>query len=391
MTLPPLAPRLSRPLSVFLLAMIASPAPAQVRGMSTTMELDGGRLAVSGEEMRALSDLGLQLRSGVTATQDRALLRARRVANSRDARYALAHYELALGDQRGDDAMRGRALDVLIASDFTAKSKLPGYLAARGRIAWSERNLSQADALWSRWAALAPNDADARANLAQVKLAAGDARAAEALLGRAIQLRKAAGPKASEAWYRQRLGIAQQGRLASAGADAARALVGAYPTRANWRSALMAFHDLSASAGPAEVDLLRLMRHLGLLAQAAEYQRTAQLLQRDGAPEEAKAVLSEGLTRRLLDARTSPTREIAAEVDRALARPSARPASPASAAAARVRRAANRLVAGDRARAEAELRAVAEDPTAGPHADLAKFWLLAARQARADASAAPVP
>jgi hypothetical protein len=104
----------------------------------------------------------------------------------------------------------------------------------------------------------------------------------------------------------------------------------------------------------------------------------AQLLTQFGEAREAKAVLEEGVARRLLDAGTSPTREIIAEVDRAVANvrsgSAARPELP-NKAGAQVRLGMSRLLAGRRAEAEAAFRSASGDPAGGGYADLAFFWL----------------
>jgi tetratricopeptide (TPR) repeat protein len=356
---------------------------ADAQQVSTAMELDGNKLAVSPQEMRALSNLGNLIRSEQKGAQARALAEARRVANSRDARHALALYELEIGRRRGDDAMRAQALDALIASQLTRRDRLPGYLGTRGQIAYRAGDFDTAGRLWARLAELTPSDPDIFANLAQVRLAQKDAPGAMDLLARAIAAREAFGHAALEGWYRQRLSIAQQGNLAAPGIDAARALVSAYPTSANWRAALVVYRQLAMPEGAFEIDFLRLMRHVGALAQAAEYQRMAQLLRQAGEPKEAKAVLDEGMKRGLLDAGTSPTREIIAEVDRAVARvgsgSAVTPELP-DRAGAQVRRGMSRLLAGQRAEAEAAFRSAARDPAGGRYADLAFFWLTSLEQ-----------
>ncbi|HZG09539.1 MAG TPA: hypothetical protein VEZ70_11230 [Allosphingosinicella sp.] len=348
------------------------------RNIGTVMELGGSKLAVSPQEMRALSNLGSLARSGQRGSQDRALAEARRIANSRDARYALALYELEIGKRRGDDVMRGQALDVLIASPFTERDRLPGHLAARGQIAYRAGDLDTAGRLWARMVELTPSDADALANLAQVRFAQKDFAGAMDLLTRAIAAREGLGQAAPEGWHRQRLSIAQQGNFAAPGIEAARALVSAYPTPANWRAALVVYRQVAVADEAFEIDLLRLMRHIGALTQAAEYQRMAQLLRQSGEAREAKAVLDDGLKRGLLEAGTSPTREIIAEVDRAVAKArgtSAGGSEPRNKAGAQVRLGVAKLFGGQRGEAEAAFRSAAGDATGGRYADLAFFWL----------------
>lgn len=346
--------------------------------VSTVMEIGGSKLAVSPQEMRALSALGNLARGAQSARHDRALDDARRVANSRDARFALALYELEIGNRRSDDVMRAGALDVLIASPLTRPERLAGHLAVRGQIAYRAGDFDVAGRLWGRLAELTPTDPDALANLAQVRLAQKDAPGAMDMLTRAIAARAALGQPVSEGWYRQRLSIAQQGSLVAPGIDAARRLVSAYPTPENWRIALVVYRQLVAAEGALEIDLFRLTRQVGALTQVAEYQRMAQLLNQTGEPREAKAVLGEGVKRGLLDAAVSPTREIMAEIERAIAK--ARPgaaarAEPPNAVGVQVRLGMTRLNAGQRGEAEAAFRAAAGDPAGGRYADLGFFWL----------------
>lgn len=368
--------RLAVPLMLFAGGGALSAVGAQAQ-VSTSLELGGSRLAVSPQEMKALSALGGLVRGGQKAAQDKALGEARRVANSRDARYALALYELEIGNRRGDDAMRAEALDVLIASQTTRPEKLPGHLAARGQIAFRAGDFDTADRVWSRLLELTPSDPDALANLAQVRLARKDAPGAMDLLTRAIAAREALGQPVSAIWYRQRLSIAQQGNLVEPGVAAARALVGAYPTPENWRAALSVYRQLVVPDAAFEIDISRLMRHVGVLVQGAEYQRMAQLLTQAGEASEAKSVLDEGTSRGLLDPRTSPTREIIAEVDRAIVK---RRNGSRAAKGTQVRSGIARLVAGQRTEAEVLFRAAAADPENGRYADLAFFWLASLAQ-----------
>jgi len=355
----------------------ASPTAAAQEQVSTVMEIGGSKLAVSQQEMRALSALGNLARGAQSGRQDRALADARRVANSRDARFALALYELEIGSRRGDQAMRAGALDALIASQRAAPERLPSYLADRGQIAYRAGDFDTAAKLWGRLAELTPADPDALANLAQVRLAQKNAPGAMDLLTRAIAARAALGQTVPEGWYRQQLSIAQQGDLVAPGVDAARALIGAYPTPENWRVALVVYRQLIAAEGALEIDLFRLTRHVGALTQAAEYQRMAQLLNQAGEPREARAVLDEGVKRGLMDAAVSPTREIIAEVDRTIARtrPDAPRTGPSDAAARQVRLGMARLNSGQRAEAAAAFRAAAADPAGGRYGDLGFFWL----------------
>jgi Flp pilus assembly protein TadD len=384
------------------LAMAGSaPIAAQV---FTTVEYGGSTMSVTKQEARALRALGEALRRP-PAVQDSALAAARRAAKGPDALYWLALLELELGRLRNDDALRAPALDRLIAGQRTTEEKLASYLDVRGGIAFKAGDLATARTHWTRLQALKPNDPDVLGNLAQVRVAQGDAEGAAGLLEQSLAEREKSGARASAASYRQRLTMLQRGPTGAAAA-AGRALVGAYPTPAHWREALVVYRQLAAPTGGREIDLLRLMRAVGALARTDEYLRMAQLLRQAGQAGEARKVLAEGQARGLIDPAGSPAREILAEVERELPRERARLASAPKAdslvgagryaeAEARYRAALAAkegdpgeinarlgmalVLAGRRSEAEAAFRSAALDPS---YADLAQFWLLWLAQPR---------
>lgn len=297
-------------------AMIPSPAHAQ-RQVQTSYEIGGARLSVTSREMGALVELSQAL-GRPPGAQDAALANARRVARGPDARYALALYQLEIGRQRKDSALRAEALDILIASDLSNPDKLAGYLGERGSMAYELKDWKTAKRLWTRLLEIKPDDPEVLSGLAGIYQAENEPGAAADLLERAAAAREATGAPASEILYRQRLSIANQGKLVSAGTAAAHSLVRDYPNSRNWRDALVVYRQLVAPTGAAEIDLMRLMRATGTLSRADEYQRMAQLLNQAGLAAEARSVLAEGLSRGLLQAGESPTREIIAEIDRSL-------------------------------------------------------------------------
>lgn len=361
-----------RALAVALAALAAAAAAPAAAQVERSVEFGGARLSVTEREIKALTELGSTLSGSSAGAQDAALAKARREANGPDALYWLALLELELGRRRGDDAMRSAALDRLIPSPLTQGERLASYLDVRGGIAFRARDFATAKAHWARLLAMRPDDPDVLANLAQVHVALGDTAGAEALLARSVARREASGKKPPAAVYRQRLVMVQKSGPAGAAAAAGRALVEAYPTPGHWREALVVYRQLAAPREGAEIELFRLMRSVGALAKAEEYLRMAQLLRIAGQAAEAKAVLGEGLARGLLQAGTSPTREIIAEVERALARTPAAAAEAPAAAGLRLGRA--HLLAGRREEASAAFGAAAA--AGGIYGELAQFWLL---------------
>jgi tetratricopeptide (TPR) repeat protein len=364
-------------------AMTLSPAGAQL--IQSTLNLDGRTFSLVPEELNRLTALGAVVHTTDRGAQDRALDAARSIANSDDSRYIVALYQLEIGRQRRDDALRAPALDVLIASRLTPHDRLVSYLGVRGDIAYHAGDYATASSAWTRQMALQPNDPQGLNNLAQVRAALNDSQGAIDLLRGAIAAHQA-GP-APQSWYRQWLAIANNGRLVDQGVAAAHALVNAYPTPTNWRDALVAYRQLAAPQEVAEIDLLRLMRTAGALIRPAEYQRLAQLLLHAGSAAEGRAVLDEGIARSVVSRSEPPTPAISAEIDRALAPqrirgssvvvPSSRGVAPYGAGPFAQALADYR--AGHRPEAEAALRALAGHADGQGavrwYPDLAAFWL----------------
>ena len=296
-------------LSIVMLTA-ASPAAAQ------WLELNGRKLTMSPYEMKVLGDVRVVLTSSNRGAQDKALAAAHSGVQGPDARHVLATYELEIANRRGDDAMRIRALDVLIASDLTTDINRASYLGVRGQIAFQAGDIAMAKALWTRLLAMKPGDPQVLANLAQVRIVENDPKGAVEMIEQAIAGLVAAGKPVPENLYRQRLSIANQARLPGAGFAAALALVRAYPSPQNWRDGLVVYRQLVQHQGGLEIDLLRTMRAVGALTKPAEYQRLAQLLNHGGFAAEAKAVLDEGEARDVIPALDLLTRQIRAEIER---------------------------------------------------------------------------
>jgi hypothetical protein len=349
-----------------------------LRGVETRFELGGRRLAVSQQEIRALLELGGVVDAGDRSRQDRALATARSVVSSADARFALATYELEIGKRRADDQMRVSALTTLLSSDLLAKDRIASHLTLPGQLAFNGGDLAGARRAWERLYRQSPERHDMLAALAQVDLAEAKWRPAMDRLNRAIDLAEKTGTKAPEIWYLQRLSAAQQGRLVTDGLDVAKVLVTEFPNQSNWRAALIVTRDLAASSGPAEIDVLRLMRDAGVLQQTAEYLRLAQLLRAEGEAAEALDTLLGGTAAGLIDVQQSPAREIMAEVRRALAKPSGSVSSAptTSKAATDTRLGFGSLKAGRRDEAVRLLRQAASAPTQRPYSDIAGLWLI---------------
>jgi tetratricopeptide (TPR) repeat protein len=413
-------------MKLFKLALAAAGVAALGAGASAQQPTPPRALTVSVQERAALQALETAAAGMDRAAQDAALAAARTAARSAEARYALAYYQLRIGQARGDPQMTAQAVDALASSSVTPASDMPGLLLNQAARAWFAGEEQRADRLLTRAVELSPNDAVVVADLAQMKARFAGAlrmgnreqeavamyRQAVTLLQRAIALQGTAGQAAPESWYQRALALAVEGRLQAESVAVARTLVAAYPSAINWRDALLVYRQAQTPDPALDLDIRRLMRAAQALSGERDYIEFAEALGRANLFGEVKAVLDEGVARGMLDANEAIVRQLSTAnnrritADRAgLARLRSQALSPAGtgaqaraagdahfgygqhAEAAELYQAAlqkggedpnllgTRLgaalaLAGRRAEAEAAFRAVT-----GPRADLAAFWL----------------
>ena len=388
-------------------ASLAAPALAQ----APVAPLAAPALSLSREERAALQALQTAASGLDRAAQDSALAAARSVVRGNDGRYALAHFQLQIGQARGDAQLTGQAVDMMVDSGLARPEELSSLLTHQASRAYYASEFERADRLLARATELQPNNAAIIADHGQVKARRGDRVQAVALLQRAIGLQRASGVPAPESWHQRALALAVEARLAPQSIALARELVGAYPTPINWRDALLVYRQ-SATADPAlDLDIRRLMRAAQALSGERDYLEFADALGRANLPGEVKALVDEGVARGMLDANEPIVRQLVTAnnrrvtADRAgLARLRTQALAAATGTAARSagdshfgygqyaeaaelyrtalqkggedanlvnsRLGAALAIAGQRAEAEMALRAVT-----GPRADLAAFWL----------------
>ena len=381
------------------LALAAAPASAQTGSLNK-------------QEREALQALvtAVQARDYSAATS--ALATAQAAARSAYARYLASALQLRLGAETNNVGLQMTALDSMIGSGVAPAAELPNLYKNKGALAQQIGKYEDAEQAFARWAELAPNDSEALIALAEVRNLRKKIPESAAALDRAIDVRKAAGQPVPESWYKRGFKQAFDGRLPEATLEFSQGLVAAYPTRENWRDALLAYRDLVPLDAAAKIDLWRLMHSADALAGERDYVAFAQALSEAGYAAEAKAVLDKGVAAKMVDpAKADAKALIAATGKKAAANRAALKGLESKAASAKTGEAAlaagdallatgehakaadqyraalekgsvdtalvqNRLgmalaLAGQKAEAETALRAVT-----GPRAGLANYWLL---------------
>ncbi|HEX6377441.1 MAG TPA: hypothetical protein VFZ91_17190 [Allosphingosinicella sp.] len=295
-------------------ASVIAPAPADAKKKPAAGQPAERTFNLSKEERAAL----LQVQTAITAkdwaTAQAALPAAIAVAQSPDARYAIGRFQLEIGLGISNVAMQAQGLDNLIASGQVPPADLAVIYRNRAVLANNANEKAKAEAAFAKVVELSPNDPEALIQLAQIKNDLKKPQEAVQLIGRAIEMKRNAGQTVDESWYKYALKLAFDGRrdpaLRQASQKLSRELVAAYPTKENWRDALLIFRDTSSLDPAAELDVLRFMRASGALAGERDWFDLSDGLYRAGNYGEAKAVLDDGVAKRMIDPKKAAFAEL---------------------------------------------------------------------------------
>jgi predicted Zn-dependent protease len=291
-----------------------APADAQKKKKADAAQPAQRSFNLSKEERAALLPVQNAITAKDWATAQAGLPAAVAAAQGADARYAIGRFQLEIGLGTNNVAMQAQGLDNLIASGQVPAADLPVIYRNQAVLANNAGNKAKAEASFAKVVELSPSDPEALINLAQVKNDLKKPREAVQLLSRAIELKRSAGQTVDESWYKYALKLAFDGRsdpaLRQQSMALSRQLVAAYPTKENWRDALLIFRDSSSLDAAAELDVLRFMRASGALAGERDWFDLADGLYRAGNYGEAKAVLDDGVAKRMIDPKKAAFAEL---------------------------------------------------------------------------------
>ena len=369
------------------------------------------RLKLDKAERTAVAPLQAAVAARNWAGATAALPTAQAGARTSIARYVVARLQLQIGLETQNVGMQSQAIDTMVSSGVAEASELPALLQNQAALVARGGDLKRTEAAYTRLIESDPNNVQAMVDLARIKVDLRKPFDAAPLVDRAIALREAAGQKPPESWYTYGLRLAVDNKQAPQANRIGVRLAAAYPSPENWRDVLMGYSDLAQPGQPTGLDVWRLMRASRALAGERDYSAYAQAASSAGLAAEAKAVLDEGVSKRMVDPAKAGFKELIASsgkkasADRAglSAKQSAAMAAAtgsaalsagdsyfgygdyaaaatlyraaiqkggADAGAANVRLGAALALAGQRTEAEAHLRTIT-----GPGAELAAYWL----------------
>lgn len=274
------------------------------------------QLKLSKEERTALAPVQTAVTAKNWPAAAAALAAAEPTAQSADARYAVARFRLEIGLATNNTAMQAQAIDEILASGRLQPAQQAIFYRNQAALALNAGNKQKAEAGYTRAVELNPSDPELLISLAQLKNDLKKGPEAMALVDRAIQARRAAGQPVEQSWYRYALRLAYEGKQRPQALKLSRDLVGAYPTKENWRDALLIYRDLTRIDDATNLDLLRLMRASKALAGERDWYDLAYQLQSAALFGEAGAVLAEGQSLKMIDLNKPAFRELSTLVNK---------------------------------------------------------------------------
>jgi predicted Zn-dependent protease len=292
--------------------VVAAPADAKKKAEAAAPAAKG--LTLTKEERAALLPVQTAITAKDWATAQAAMPAAAAAVTSPGGRYAIGRFQLEIGTGSNNVALQAQGLENLIASGQVEADQLPVLYRNQAVLANNAGNKAKAESAYARVVELTPNDPEALINLAQIKNELKKPAESVQLISRAIDIKRAAGLKADESWYKYALKLAFDGRqnpaLREASQKLSRDLVTAYPTKENWRDSVLIFRDTNNLDAAADLDVLRFMRASGSLAGERDWYDLIDGLYKAGNYAEAKAVLDDGSAKRMIDPKKAAFAEL---------------------------------------------------------------------------------
>ncbi len=213
-------------------------------------------------------------------------------------------------------------LDALLASPVTKPDDKARFAYQRGLLAYNGKQYPVAIQYLGQAKQLGYKDDNLGLQLAQAKVGGGDVAGGLAELEASVQASTAAGQKPSEDIYRYGISRANAAKLGPQTMSWIQRYVVAYPTRKNWRDVVVTYGLAGNSVvkldDAQKIDLFRLLRATGSLADQNDYLEYADDVQRRGLPAEAQAVIKEGQASGKIPASNALAKQIATDAANAL-------------------------------------------------------------------------
>lgn len=276
--------------------------PAFAREKKTEEASKGPKL--SAEVRKQLVDAQTKQKAGDNAGALAALRLAEQAPNrTPDDNYYIANLKIGIGQATKDNAVIKEGLEGALASGQATPEQQITFNRVLGDLAVNAKDYPTATRYYQAVLQAKPEDTEVANNLARLafdnRALAPQARIAA--IRTATELSEKQGKKPEEFLYQARLQVAFDAKLQSEIEPAAKALIAAYPSPKNWESAIYAFRGGHKLDDQTDLDTYRLQRAVGAMTGEGQYLDYAQSAQMRGLPAESRAVLNEGVAKKVVD------------------------------------------------------------------------------------------
>lgn len=215
-------------------------------------------------------------------------------ASTTEDRYLLAFYVLQLGITNKDQALQGQGLDAMLDSGLTPPESLAPYNFFSGNFAYGAKNYPKAIQRLEAAKAAGSAEPALPALLMDSYLNAGQIDQGWAVAKAAIEAGRAAGQRPSEELYVRPAQAFQKAKRNDEMFDVLAMRVEDYASPAMWRNTLMILLQQAGGDKDVTLDVLRLMRSAGAMAERGEYGEYAALATEAGYPAEVVSLIRQG-------------------------------------------------------------------------------------------------
>lgn len=222
------------------------------------------------------------------------------IAANDDERYIVETMRLQIASNTQDNAATAAALAALVAHPRTAAADLPRYNFFLGDIARRNKDYPSAIRHLTKARELGYENKDLNLLIAQVKVDSGDISGGVADIRAAVAAERAAGRKAPDAWFEYSIHRLYRANDRAAAVDWLVEWVRTNSTAENWRKALIVYRNdngtkpTNAMERSRRLDIYRLMRATGALADQQDYFDYANSAAQIGLPWETLTVIKSG-------------------------------------------------------------------------------------------------
>jgi tetratricopeptide (TPR) repeat protein len=288
-------------LALLLGGVLVATAPAAAKPKPQPAAPAPAGPVLTAAERAALIPVNTAVAAKDWAAANAALPAAQAAVQGADGKFILGQLMYSIGVGTNSDPLKAQAVAMMLASGAAPPDRLHALYQTQAVLAYRMRDLKTAEAGFGKLLEMNPGDTDSMIDLAKVDMDLRRPAQAVDLIERAIAAKRAAGAVADQNWYKFALRTAFDAKLAAPSLRLARELVTAYPSRENWRDALLVYRDLTPLDKGTTLDLLRLMRATKALAGERDWFDLASRLNDGGLPGEARSVLQEAAAMHQVD------------------------------------------------------------------------------------------